>query len=350
MGGEASGAEQDGVVLLRAELDEGEVLCSASLVGPNLLLTARHCVAYLTEGQFSCTVRGEPTDNPTGGGRLGLHLPAADLEVYGRKTPRKTILAHGLRIISTQSPTPCRNDLAFVVLDTALDLPLVPLRLGRSAQAHELGVLVGYGLDGEQQAIDYRTQARAQRRDLEIEAVGPDSISDGVTTVPPRSLLLQGPSGCIGDSGGPLLSQETGAILGVYSLQRGESCTAPGVVHRLTHVPPFRALIDEAFTAAGGEPVPEPTGEAGAAGAANVNGPAAEAGAANEPSEAGGAGGAPNANAAGTPATAPPRPEPARRASCGFAGRTVGHDPACWLALLVGATAVQRRRAARELG
>src|SRR4051812_45793786 len=75
--GEASGADEDGVVLLRAVVaDQSGIVCSASLVGPNLIMTARHCVSYFTDGQFSCSVRGELIDNATGAGMLGLHFPA----------------------------------------------------------------------------------------------------------------------------------------------------------------------------------------------------------------------------------------------------------------------------------
>jgi hypothetical protein len=340
--GEASGAEQDGVVLLRGELDDGsEILCSASLVEPRLLLTARHCVSYLTDGQFSCTVRGELIDNPSGGGRLGLHLPAEKLEIYGRATPRKTILAHGQQIISTLSPTICSNDLAFVVLDTALDLPLVPMRLGRPARPHEAAVLVGYGLDGTQRLLDYRSQPRAQKRNLEIEAVGPDSIADGVTTAPPRSLMLQGPSGCVGDSGGPLLSQATGAVLGVYSLQQGESCSAPDVRHRLTHVPPFQSLIEEAFAAIGGEPLGEDAPDPSAAGATSTGGAAAEAGAASDP-EAGGASGGSAAGATSPPGTDAPA---IHRSSCSVTVPVLAtHGEPHLLAILAGAAAARRRR------
>jgi len=55
--GEVSGSDQDGVLLLRARLDRGEVLCSASLIGPNLIITARHCVSYYTDGLFSFRCR-----------------------------------------------------------------------------------------------------------------------------------------------------------------------------------------------------------------------------------------------------------------------------------------------------
>jgi hypothetical protein len=161
VGGEPSPAADDGVVLLRARLeDNAENVCSASLVAPNLLLTARHCVSLLVEGQFDCSVRGEVFDNPTGGGTLGLHLPAESLEVYGGKLPRAAPLALGQQVISTLSQTICVNDLAFVVLDRSLNLPILPLRLGRGAELNEPGDLIGYGLDGKQVAIDVRSQPR----------------------------------------------------------------------------------------------------------------------------------------------------------------------------------------------
>src|SRR3954471_24141592 len=255
--GEVSGSDQDGVLLLRARLDRGEVLCSASLIGPNLIITARHCVSYYTDGLFSCSVQGELTDSIGNAGELGLHLPAANLEVYGGKKPRK-LLARGQRVLSTLSPSVCTNDLAFVVLDQDVAFPVVPLRLDRPAQRDEVVTLVGYGLDGQQQAIDVQSAVRHQKTPLKLAGVGPDSVADGVSDVPPRTLILQGISGCVGDSGGPLLAALSGAPLGVYLLQRGERCTDRAVVHQLVHVEPFHNLINDAFAAAGVEPIAEP--------------------------------------------------------------------------------------------
>src|ERR1041384_563412 len=100
--GVESGPEQDGVLLIRALLgdEKKELLCSASLVAPNLLLTAQHCVSYNTGGLFSCNTRGELGDNPDGGGELGLSLPPEMLEVYDGTRPRRAPLAHGARIVS----------------------------------------------------------------------------------------------------------------------------------------------------------------------------------------------------------------------------------------------------------
>jgi len=343
--GESSGADQDGVVLLRVIADDGtELVCTGSLVGPNLVLTARHCVAYLSEGQFSCTVRGELTNNPEGAGRLGLHLPAQNIEIFGREMPRKKALARGSQVLSTLSPNICKNDIAFVVLDAAVDLPIVPMRLGRPAQLHETSVLVGYGLDASQAGIDYATQPRLQRRDLDIAALGPDSLEDGVTTVPPRALILKGPSGCIGDSGGPLLAQATGAVLGVYSLQEGESCSAPNLRHQMVHVPPFVTLIDEAFSAAGCVPTPEPEPE-GTSGAAGANVGAAGATDAEPVSGSGGAAGA--TGEGGDTSTAAPS-KPTSSSSCSITSLA----PPSLLAFravatLAGALALRRARRRR---
>jgi hypothetical protein len=265
--GEASGGDDDGVLMIRAVLeDEREVICTASLVAPNLLLTARHCVSYLIEGQFSCSLEGELVNGGDGAGELGLHIPSESIEVYGRETPRGEPLARGQQTISTLSETICNNDLAFVVLDRALDLPVLPLRLGRSAEIGELGMMVGFGLDAGQRSIDYREQPRLRKTGLVVADVGPDLLEEGVTSVAPRSLLVDGPCGCIGDSGGPLMAETSGAVLGVYSLQEGESCTAEDVRQHLVHVPPFERLILDAFAAAGAEPLTEPTASGGAGG------------------------------------------------------------------------------------
>lgn len=345
--GEPSGAEQDGVVLLRAVLeDDSAILCSASLVGPNLILTAAHCVTYITEGDFSCSVRGELIQNATGGGRLGLQVAAGSLEVYAGKTPRRAPVARGLQVISTLPTDVCQDDLAFVVLDTALDLPVVPMRLDRPALPHETAVLVGYGTAASTDFIDYARQPRQQKRDLEVMAVGPDSIDDGVTDTPPRVLSLDGPSGCVGDSGGPLLAQASGAVLGVYSLAGGGGCSSQAVHSHLVHVPPYHALIAEAFAAADCEPVPEVVPAAGGA------------------SDAGGVGGAPGdvepeptpsiGGIGGAAGEAAREPEPAPKGSAGsncsvaVAQGNTAQASVLALSLVLGAMARRRKATPRR--
>lgn len=352
---------EDAVLLLRTEVDRRELICSASLVAPNLALTARHCVSHLVEGLFSCTVHGELIDDQdAGAGRLGLHLPAEDIEFFGGPAPRDEPLARGQRVLSTLSETICQNDIAFVVLDRALELPVLPLRLAGRARIGELSILVGYGLDetqNESQPFDVETQGRTRKADLPIRDVGPDSNDDVVTTAPPRTIVLEGPSGCVGDSGGPLIAEETKAVLGVYSLLGAESCLARDARHLYTHVPPFQALIDQAFLAAGGEPIPEPTDDPGegsaGAGGAGSDGSAGAPGA--DPGGAGGSGGSageePGGSAGAAGAGSEPEVRRARKASSGCAFSMAPDAPAKRIAFgvaLLGAACAVRRRVQRR--
>jgi len=348
VGAERSGSEQDGVLLLRASIDEGDVLCTASLIAPNLIVTARHCVSYLSPGPFQCSTSGEPIDVPDGGGSLGLHLPPSSVEVYGGDPPRDGPLARGTQILSTLSSTICKNDLAFVVLDERVEAPILPLRLGRPAERGETTVLVGYGVTKEGQQIDYLRQKRAQKRDLTIAGVGPDSASSGVSNVAPRSILIQGPSGCVGDSGGPLLAQDTGALLGVYSLLEGTSCESADVHHHFVHVPAFGDLIDRAFTAAGESPLlesspPDPPSNAEGGGGAGGGG---AGGGEEAPSESEASPG----GAAGGSSESPEPPKAAKaRSGCSFGGGSAGTpEPLLALLALLAIRPFRRRRFARS--
>jgi Trypsin len=345
--GEPSNAgAEDAVLLLRTMVDGQELLCTASLVAPNLALTARHCVARVTEGPFNCSVKGELYDNPTGAGRLGLDLSATSLDFYDGALPRTKPIAHGLSIVSTLSNTTCVNDIAFVVLDRAVALPVLPLRLHGSAALGEAVTLVGYGLvDDNAQTIVVRTQPRLRKTGLSIAGVGPASLADGVTTVPPRSLILKGPSGCVGDSGGPLLAASSNAVLGVYSLLNGVACSDARVRHQLVHVPAFQALTEQAFAAAGADPVPEARQDAGAdaADAANTVDDASNADDASTADDASDAD-ADDADDAGVPHT----PGTSKSSGCAFLpARTQSSPSPSGLALLL-ALFCFRGRAARK--
>ena len=248
-----SPSDDDSVVLLRTDASGTETICTGVVIAPNLVATARHCVSYLLEGTFRCTVQGEAVDNPEGGGTLLGHFPADKLEVYALEVPEPTPRAKGARILSTDSQTICINDLAFVITDRALDLPIAKVRLGTPTRRGELVTVIGYGLD-ETMTPDWRTRPRRKVRQQPVYAVGPDSIEDGLGVVPPRTLVLQGPSACLGDSGGPALSDETGAVVGINSLLSGTSCTSQDATHDYTNLPPFEALVREAFAAAGASP------------------------------------------------------------------------------------------------
>jgi hypothetical protein len=254
-----SGTREDAIVMLRSQFDDFAYSCSATLVAKNLVLTARHCLAYGTPGPFSCDGHGQLLDDGSGAGRLGLDLPADTLEFYSGDGADRTLVALGKKVISSLSETACIDDLGFVLLDRDVDLPRLPLRIGQSARVGEAVTLTGYGIDetmGLNTAFDQLT--RHTRDDLEIDAVGPNDTTDA-STIPPRAVLLLGAAGCVGDSGGPLYARDTGAVLGVYSLGVGDSCTGTSVVNIFAHVPVYTGLIGDAFAAAGADPIAEGT-------------------------------------------------------------------------------------------
>jgi len=251
------GTREDAIVLLRTEIDAAELFCSGALVAPNLVATARHCIAYSVPEPALCTPEGELVDDGSGAGYLGMHLPADSVEVYSTVDSEPTLVARGARVLSTLGPTLCLDDLGFVVLDRELELPVLSLRLDGRAQPGEAVALSGYGLDEELNLDTPLTGlVRRTKDDLTVVDVGP-AVADELAAVPPRTVMIQAPAGCIGDSGGPLYSFETGALLGVFSLLHGSSCTSSAGVNLFAHVPDYPSLIEDAFEAAGQSPISE---------------------------------------------------------------------------------------------
>jgi hypothetical protein len=320
---------------MRTKVGEGELACSSALVAANLVVTARHCVAYFTEGGFACNVRGELLPGSTDGGRLGLDFPPDDIEFYAGEGAQRKLVARGLEIFSTLTDTVCGDDLAYVVLDRKLDLPIMPLRLEGKAKIGEKVSLTGFGLDGKMSFDTPIDDLALQVNDaLEIYDIGPTAVAD-VITAPPRTLVVAGPAGCVGDSGGPLSDTTTGAVLGVFSLLLGDSCLSPDARGYFPYLRDYAWLTAEAFEAAGAVPLSEGSGghaQAGASsddegGAGGSDGVAASgaAGHAGDHVSEGGQGGHAGSAAGGT----------ARSPAPGAAARTSG----CSLALQSGVPA-----------
>lgn len=350
---------EDAVLLLRSSTPEsGERLCGASLVAENLVVTARHCVAYINDGAFQCTLRGEIVEGTPGAGRMGVDLDPTGLEFYTRDE-RTEPVAFGQSIVSTLSLSACSNDLAFVVLDRALELPVFALRRDRPALTGEAVVAIGYGADQNiEQELDLEAQERRRREDQTVALVGPDT-DDELGAVAPRIVIVEGPGACIGDSGGPLLSRETNALIAVHSLVQGD-CVSAETRNWYTHLPPLWTWAERAFEAAGATPLIEPLPPGNddcvdGGGCAGMGGVGGTSGASGAPGTAGmaGDGGEP---ASGGTAGAPPDPtepddSPARktkRGGCAFVSAHKPEWPAANAALLCGLVVLFRRlRASR---
>jgi len=279
--GYASGPEDDGVVKV-ANIDANGVtnLCTGALVAPNVVLTARHCVANLIKGAFTCTDAGELTAGSKGG-RFGPLIAPADLQIYVGAAFKEPLAALGAKVFATQTPSICRNDVAAIVLDRELTgVPLIPMRLARGNQRGEVLRVVGYG---ETEAAMSGT--RRAKDGLSISLVGTSQFRADGDAIPPRTFLTLGPGLCIGDSGGPALTTD-GAVTGIYSQLVG-ACDSPNARQYFTQVAPFASeVVTPAFELAGYEPISEEdttsseggAGSDGASGAANAGGPATSAG------------------------------------------------------------------------
>ncbi len=251
-------SDADSVLLMLAEAPGRATLCTATLIAPNLVVTVPHCISVYAEGTFSCTIEGNVDlnrpRNPPNAGEMGSAYPPEAISFHaGRDPDLGTPTTVGKRVFVIGTDTICRNDIAFVLLDDALDLPIAPVRLDRGTFPGEVTTIVGYGIN------ESRRNTRHERADVEILHVGPSDYFQFSGGALPRTFVV-GPSACRGDSGGPALSQETGAVLGVSSLSRGE-CESSEVRTFYTQLAPYEALAREAFAAAGHEPLLEPREE-----------------------------------------------------------------------------------------
>jgi len=256
--GEISDASYDGVVFLETKQTEEESLsCTGTLIAPNLVLTALHCVtnAALEGYHFTCRPDGSLNSTDVRAGTLGGLVLASNVKIYLGSPVQydaRAPAAVGMRLFGTGSTQACQGDLALVQLDRDLSLPVASLRLDRMAVWKEKTTVLGYG-----ETETGNNGGLRRMRQVEVLDVGASSAADSTRTAAPRTFVVgEGP--CKGDSGGPAFSDETGALLGVFSLNTADSCDGVGTRNVYTSLSPFSQLILDTFEKAGAEPVLEP--------------------------------------------------------------------------------------------
>lgn len=197
-------------VLTRA--DGYNAVCSATLIAPNLMLTARHCVAEIPDTEVDCR-----TD------RFGAKT-SPDTLLFSNDT-QPTLTSRWFRakqvFVNDTDDAFCGNDVGLVMLDSNVPEDVATpaeVRLDPVVAANEPYIAVGYG--GDMDGANAQYGVRHSRSDLVIECVG-IGCGEQVTT----QEFGGSDGGCPGDSGGPAFDASL-HVLG--TLSRGEKqCMAP---------------------------------------------------------------------------------------------------------------------------
>lgn len=238
---------RDHVLAVRIGKGDRYGLCSGSLIAPNLVLTALHCVAKGVTHGVACDSKGQSHN----GDHVEDPYSADQLSVFLGTAPdfSKDPVARGKEIVAPASKILCNTDIALIVLDRSISgvTPLA-VRFKNTPVTGEKIKSIGYGINN----YDQKSGVRYVKDDVVVLGHGA-GVTDSGTSLASREFET-GRSICQGDSGGPAISVETGAVVGVVS--RGGSCE-DDYGHIYTSTVGFDELFQRAFKVAGDAAVAE---------------------------------------------------------------------------------------------